>query len=191
MADENNEILDLTADGVVFAEWKTRVENDDLSMVSVNYVVSDYIQFPQEEIELRCPGTPEWRCCDLEAHFLSREKKAVARFVFKDVLAFRVLDEHGLLELWNASSISPRPAGTTFRVRGHRWQAESELVWIMAGRENYSATWWRRVGRASRSSVRASPACRSSRRSFARWGRRTEPTEKAGAFAPAFPSSPG
>jgi len=67
----------------------------------------------------------------LEATFISREKMAGVVFSFDDVSGFRVLDEHGLDELWNASKSTPRPVSTTFKVKGHLWQTESELSWIM------------------------------------------------------------
>ena len=75
----------------------------------------------------------------LEAVFLSHEKQAAVRFRFNNASAFRVLDEAGLLQLWEASSQNPRPAHATFRVRGHAWQDESVLVWIHgADKEHFS-----------------------------------------------------
>ena len=68
---------------------------------------------------------------ELEATFISREKMAGVVFYFNDVSGFRVLDEHGLVDFWNASRDTPRPASTTFKVKGHLWQTESELSWIM------------------------------------------------------------
>jgi len=83
---------------------------------------------------------------ELEALFFSRQQRAVVTFTFKKVNAFRVLDEGGLLEVWEASSKKPRPAGTTFRVRGHGWQGESVLAWVHGtDKEHYSfmiATGW-------------------------------------------------
>ena len=99
---------DFTADGVQFAEWATGVDNDNLSLVSLGLT--------QERV--------------LSAVFFSSEKNREVRFTFFDARAFRVVDEGGLLELWAASKETPRPAESTFRVRGHAWQAESPLAWI-------------------------------------------------------------
>lgn len=112
---EDPNVLDLTKDGVQFARWRTAVENDDLSLVSMN--LSD--------------GRT------LTAIFKSEQRGAKVAFTFHDARAFRVLDEGGLLELWEASSKNPRPAQSTFRVRGHMWQSESPLAWIHGTAEPY------------------------------------------------------
>jgi len=112
---EDDNILSLTADGVQFAEWKTGVENDELDLVSIS---------------LNADHT-------LTAIFLSLTKQLEVKFEFQDARAFRVLDEGGLLELWAASQERPRPAQTTFRVRGHTWQYESPLAWVHGTAEPY------------------------------------------------------
>lgn len=98
----------LTAGGVQFSAWSTDVENDDLRLLSLS--------LSEKRV--------------LTAMFFSREKDRRVRFTFVDARAFRVLDEGGLVELWTASKTSSRPAETTFRVRGHSWQAESPLAWV-------------------------------------------------------------
>ncbi|WP_342249554.1 hypothetical protein [Sphingomonas sp. OTU376] len=49
------------------------------------------------------------------------------------MIAFRVLDENGLLDLWHASASTPRPGQTTFRATGHPWSQESFLAFLGAG----------------------------------------------------------
>jgi hypothetical protein len=133
-------VLDLTADGVEFAPWSTIVENDDLHLGRVSFEIgSPLITFNQEGVSYGLPpaGTPQ--PYELEATFVSIEKSAVIRFSFNDVIAFRVLDENGLLEVWGASAATPRPAHTTFRARGHAWANESVLVfWDGGNRARYS-----------------------------------------------------
>lgn len=51
---------------------------------------------------------------------------SVYRVAFDNVSAFRVLDEHGLLELWQGQ----RPARTAFRVRNHAWTRESPVTFL-------------------------------------------------------------
>jgi hypothetical protein len=140
-------VIDFTADGVQFAPWCTPVENDDLQLISVSFGGSGEINYPNDGVSLRLPSdcaVPNSQ--ELEATFFSREQRAVVTFKFTEVNAFRVVDEGGLLEMWEASSRTPRPAGTTFRVRGHGWQAESALAWIHgADKDHYSymiATGW-------------------------------------------------
>jgi hypothetical protein len=99
---------DLTAGGVEFAAWATGVENDDLRLISLSLTTER----------------------TLTVVFFSSDKDRNVRFTFQDARAFRVVDEGGLLELWAASNSTPRPAQTTFLVRGHAWQAESPLAWF-------------------------------------------------------------
>ena len=100
---------DLTKDGVVFAAWETPVTNSDLSL--------KFVRFDAEK-EI------------LKAAFKDYATQQRISFTFANCWTFRVLDERGLTELWNASSKTPRPAQTTFMVRGHTWQLESSLEWL-------------------------------------------------------------
>lgn len=121
---------------ILFAPWKTPVENDELSLVSLSYGgASTKVDCHREGFSLEVPASGSLGAGDLEAVFLSVEKKSVVVFRFEGPAAFRVLDEHGLLDIWTASEKTPRPARTTFMVKGHRWQQESELSWFMGGTE--------------------------------------------------------
>lgn len=126
----------VTATGIEFAPWSTVVEEDELWLVRLRYGDSPgRVDFPSEGFSLELPESDSVQIGTLEATFLSREKRGVVVFGFDNVIAFRVLDEHGLVDLWNASARSPRPARTTFRVKGHKWQEESFLSWFTAGCE--------------------------------------------------------
>ena len=106
---------DLTSNGVAFAPWITDVENDHLELVSV--------AFSNGRV--------------LTAIFGATANQQHIIFTFNQIGAFRFLDEGGLLELWSASSERKRPAQTTFRVRGHMWQKESPLFWILGAEDPY------------------------------------------------------
>lgn len=120
---------------VEFAAWPTDVENDELTLVGVKYGGHGAIDFVKDDhtIELMLDYADNETA--LEATFISREKMAGVVFSFDNVSGFRVLDEHGLVELWNASKNTPKPVTTTFKVKGHLWQTESELSWIMGNCE--------------------------------------------------------
>lgn len=125
-----------TPSSIVFAPWRTPVENDELSLVSLKYGgASTIVDCPSKGFSLEAPASGSLAAGDLEAVFLSVDKKDVVVFRFERPMAFRVLDEHGLLEIWAASAETPRPAQTTFMVKGHQWQQESELSWFMGGTE--------------------------------------------------------
>lgn len=116
---------------IEFAPWETDVENDDLTLVGVRYGGHAAINFAKDDHTIELTLDYDDGENELEATFISREKMAGVVFYFNDVNGFRVLDEHGLVDLWNASKDTPRPASTTFKVKGHLWQTESELSWIM------------------------------------------------------------
>jgi hypothetical protein len=51
--------------------------------------------------------------------------------MFQQVSAFRVLDEHGLMEFWGETTRQGgMPAQSTFRVRNHGWTKESMLSFL-------------------------------------------------------------
>lgn len=129
--------LDLTSQGVEFAAWSTAVENDELFLLNVAYSASSYVDFLSEGIRINYPEPSPQGVSALTAKFISKEKRSGVNFKFRNVSAFRVLDEHGLTELWQSSSEKPRPARSTFQVRGHSWQAESPLIWYMRPGSNY------------------------------------------------------
>ena len=124
--------IDLPA-SIEFAAWPTVVENDDLALGRLNFDVgSPLISFPSgKSLALTSKGRTQQYV--LEATFISVEKEQVIRFASNEVIAFRVLDENGLLDLWHASETAPRPGRTTFRATGHKWTGESFLVFLEEG----------------------------------------------------------
>jgi hypothetical protein len=73
------------------------------------------------------------------------EKRAIFRVSSPDSFTFRVLDEHGLVDLWHATSEQGgRPGQSTFGVRNHGWHRESELSFAMSNADHsfMVATGW-------------------------------------------------
>jgi hypothetical protein len=127
--------LDLTAAGVEFAPWPTIVENDDLYLGRLSFDIGSPLVTNRTGLSYALPPSTQSRTGELDALFVSVNRGTAIQFSFNDVIAFRVLDENGLLELWNASATKPRPARTTFRARGHAWADESFLVFLDEGNE--------------------------------------------------------
>jgi hypothetical protein len=124
-------VIDLTAAGVEFAPWATIVENDELHLGRLSFDIgSPLVTFPKKGITYDLPPAAQPQARELEAFFISTDRETIVQFSFNEVIAFRVLDEGGLLELWEASASKPRPAQTTFRARGHAWADESLLVFL-------------------------------------------------------------
>ncbi len=92
-----------------FAPWNTPVAELSVEVVSIEYSGSSSLV-----IRIGVPATGQlWRV------------------TFASVSAFRVLDEHGLLQIWEETAkAAGRPARTTFRVRNHLWTKESVVTFL-------------------------------------------------------------
>jgi hypothetical protein len=118
---------------IEFELWESDISDDDLHIMQVQYLRGE-LSFGTRI------GEDEWTSynraattnlpSDLRILLFSVTKESIYTVDFYGVNAFRVLDEHGLLEIWNAGQ---RPNGALFRVGGHGWTKESELSFFMAG----------------------------------------------------------
>ena len=119
---------------VSFAPWPTEVQDDGLSFVETTFDLRPPLRPPDPSGGPSRPGRGTGSAGGtLRATFTDTRGARVVRFLFRGVVAFRVLDENGLPDLWDASAVHPRPARTTFRARGHGWARESPLVFAAPG----------------------------------------------------------
>lgn len=130
---------------IEFAEWRTPIENDELQLLDVVYKDGGAaMEFFQRDFGVDIPPSRTMDM-DLVARFFSADQKAIFR-VSCSPIAHRVLDEHGLVELWSATAEQGgRPAMATFRVRNHGWTQESHLSFFHGAQDGYSymiATGW-------------------------------------------------
>lgn len=92
-----------------FGPWETPFENARVELRRVEY---------------RNGGALEFDVHDLDAD-------ADYRVSFAEISAFRVLDEHGLQELWEKTSeLGERPGASSFKVRNHAWTRESPITFL-------------------------------------------------------------
>jgi hypothetical protein len=132
---------------VEFAPWSTPIENDRLQLVEVVYGGTGLlIDLPPENLRVEVPAGRDEALPTLSARFLSLDKLKIYQISCWKPSAFRVLDEHGLTELWEAGGEQESKRGnSTFRVRNHLWNRESMLSFAMVGEGAYSyliATDW-------------------------------------------------
>lgn len=121
------------AASIEFAAWPTVIENDELALGSLHFDLgSPLLTFANGKSLALPSGRPVSRYM-LEATFISIEKEAVVRVASNDAIAFRVLDENGLTDLWTASRTKQRSGRATFRATGHKWTDESFLVFLDSG----------------------------------------------------------
>lgn len=122
---------------IEFEAWDSEISDDELHVMQVQYLRGE-LQFgartgDNEWTSYRRPAATDLPS-DLRILLFSVTKESVYTVDFYGVSAFRVLDEHGLVEIWNAGQ---RPNSAMFRVGGHGWTKESELSFLMAG-QTYS-----------------------------------------------------
>jgi hypothetical protein len=121
------------ATNITFAAWPTIVENDDLALGRLHLDLGSPLLTFASGKSLGLPHGGSISRYVLEATFISVEKEAVIRVASNDVVAFRVLDENGLVDLWSASQAMQRSGRATFRATGHKWTDESFLVFLDGG----------------------------------------------------------
>ncbi len=117
---------------VEFQPWETSFKNGDITILEVRYGNGGAcIEDKNLGIRFKIPATSACDDAGLFVRLFHLETRTVFRIVFEDVSAFRVLDEHGLTELWQATSTQGgRPDKTTFKVRGHAWPKESPVSFV-------------------------------------------------------------
>jgi hypothetical protein len=130
---------------IEFAEWRTSIENDDLHLLDVVYKDGGgAFEFFTLGFGVDIPPN-RTMSKDLVARFFSADQKAIYRISCSPI-AYRVLDEHGLVELWSAAAEQGgRPGQATFKVRNHGWTRESVLSFFNGAQDGYSyviATGW-------------------------------------------------
>lgn len=101
---------------VTFDVWRTPFQNAHLELERVEYLQGGGLRFWVRDVVT-------------SAGYLVS---------FKAVSAFRVLDEHGLQELWEKTSeLGGRPAASTFKVRNHAWTKESPITFVASDGWSY------------------------------------------------------
>ncbi|WP_425410744.1 hypothetical protein [Hyphococcus sp.] len=111
-----------------FRRWQTPFENDDVLIIGVQYFGELSAIYVQEGVEYELEDANDWDGRSLEIKLFCKTDESIYGVYFSSVMAFRVLDEHGLTELWDAGK--KRPAKTTFEVRGHGWSKESPITFM-------------------------------------------------------------
>ncbi len=112
-----------------FAEWTTPFTDAAVEILEVAYAPRGATP---AHMLVHAPSRwrdPEGR--DLVARIHVRDAASIYRLVFPTIAAMRLLDEGGLLELWEKTTeLGGRPGRTTFRVRNHAWTRESALSFL-------------------------------------------------------------
>lgn len=112
MVDQSNDAA------FAFHAWETPFENSSIDLIGAKFSEDAALTF----------------------RVRVRETGSIYRVSFEHVSAFRVLDEHGLLEIWQKTDeMGGRPGSTTFRVRNHLWTRESPISFLASDGWSYIA----------------------------------------------------
>ena len=132
---------------VEFAAWETPFKDGELTILDVRFETGhSEIAYQAEGIGFTLPRKYGLGDAGLTVRLFHKETAAVYALSFERVGAFRLLDEHGLLELWEETDRQGgRPAQSTFKVRNHLWSKESPLSFVHHAKDDWSfviATDW-------------------------------------------------
>jgi len=109
-----------------FSQWQTPFENSRIAVLEVAYhsdisLPNQYQSGHQHQSFFKS----SWEA-KLEIRLYAYDGNCIYRVSFDAVSAFRVLDEHGLTQLWERTAeLGGHPGQTTFKVRNHLWAEES------------------------------------------------------------------
>ncbi|KTE24362.1 MULTISPECIES: hypothetical protein [unclassified Sphingopyxis] len=127
---------------IFFKSWMTDYSDDDLQVLRVAYLTGELHATTRLDdgryahYALQGEATSEFK---LAIKLFSYTKSRVFEVLFYDVTAYRVLDEHGLCDLWPLD----RPNRAMFKVGGHGWTKESPISFAFGGDESWMiATDW-------------------------------------------------
>lgn len=121
-------------EAITFAKWDTPFKDDDVEIFDLQYGNGGLETiFHDKNQKLSLPRKRNLDFHDLEIKIVSYQSNTIYSILYENISAFRLLDEHGLCDLWNA--LEKRPSKTTFRVRNHGWCEESPLSFFMSGNE--------------------------------------------------------
>ncbi len=124
---------------VEFGVWDTPFMDGDITILDVSYLDGELSnEYGDERVRFSLPPTRNLGSASLVVRLFHKEDRSVYALSFKDVGAFRVLDEHGLLDVWAASDERPRPNQSTFMVRNHRWSEDSMLSFVNFADDGWS-----------------------------------------------------
>ena len=114
--------------GVTFSSWQTPFSDAKIEIIDLCFGNGGVDSQIDEHGSFKKDAERSIGMSDLSVRVLVYETREVCQLHYKDVFAFRVVDEGGLNEIWQATSEQGgRPGETTFRVAGHTWSKENEF----------------------------------------------------------------
>jgi len=106
--------------------WDTPINQGELSVLAVNYGRDDWgLSCEQGSYVHQMPHQSSSHTLTITVFHLLTE--SIYELRFEHVGAYRVLDEHGLLDMWSHKT---DVTGNCFKVRNHAWAEESPVSFM-------------------------------------------------------------
>jgi len=114
--------------------WLTPFGDGDLHIINTKWGSSDWsIEYADgKRYELK--NEFQTGNSDLIVTVFHIDTESVFEIIFDDVGAYRLLDEHGLTELWESGKVK----SNCFKVKEHGWSQESPLSFFMHSKDGWS-----------------------------------------------------
>lgn len=120
----------MTMEKIQFEEWKTPFEEGDLSILDLHWENDSFFYQTRDRKVVRLERNLLNKEIELQVHIIDLSTEFVYEINFFKVNGFRLLDEHGLLEIWEARDRKGINLNATFKVRNHLWSKESPLTFF-------------------------------------------------------------
>jgi hypothetical protein len=118
-------------------DWITPFNSGDLCIINIRWGEPDwFVEYPskRKRYEIKNNFNSDENGLTITVFHLDTE--SVYEILFGDAGAFRMLDEHGLTEIWTSGK---KPRGINcFKVRNHGWSKESPLSFFMKSKDGWS-----------------------------------------------------
>lgn len=113
--------------------WETPIGNGDIFIINLVWGCRDwYVEYPDGlRYEVSTPGLT---ADDLKVQIFHSKTETLYEMYCESPGAYRMLDEHGLMEIWSSDKILPN----TFKVSSHGWSNESPLSFFHHSKDGWS-----------------------------------------------------
>jgi len=128
----------MVTDALQFEEWETPFWGGDLQIIDLHWGDGSFSCRTKEGKEFKLEENPLFKNVELQAHILDLSDGCLYRINYSQVNGFRLLDEHGLLELWEERDKQKVKLKSTFKVKNHMWSKESPLTFFHGNSDEWS-----------------------------------------------------
>ena len=114
--------------------WETPFGSGELHIVSTHWGTRDwYVEYPDKK-RYEIDNSFHSKDTELTITIFHVDTESVFEVTFDYIGAYRLLDEHGLMELWESGKVN----SNCFMVKDHAWSKESVLSFFQCTTDGWS-----------------------------------------------------